>query len=98
MLIRSIVVASALALGLAATSNAAEKPKAGTSGAKAKTTAKAITGTPKQPAGTGFAGVGGGSMRLNGTHLAGVALTEARGLGSAAVESVVLPGGGTAGR
>ena len=97
MLIRSITIASALALalGLAATSNAAE-PQTGTSGAKTKTPAKQVTGTPKGK--TGPYTCPTWRCGFNGIRLTGVALGEASGLGSAAVESVVLPGGGTAGR
>jgi hypothetical protein len=100
VLIRSIAIASALALtlGLAATSNAAEKPQTGTSGAKTKTTPKQVLGAPKRPPRTGVGGIGGGSTRLNGTHLTGIALIEAGGLGSGAIEGVVLPDGGVAGR
>jgi hypothetical protein len=100
MLIRSIAIAAtaAFTLGLAATSNAADKPQKGTSGAKTKETAKQVIGAPKRPARTGIGGTGGGSTRLNGTRLTGFALSEAGGLGSAAIESVMLPGGGTADR
>jgi hypothetical protein len=102
VLIRTIAIASAaaFAIGPATTSNAQEGPRKGTSGASTKATdgaAKKTIGAPK-PGRTPRGGFGSSGIYLNGTHLTGVALGETGGLGSAAMESVVLPDSGTAGR